>query len=199
MDNFENINKTIAENIAFLRTTNKMTQLELAEKLNYSDKAVSKWERGDSVPDIKVLLKIASIFQVNINYLLENHGIEELPIISDKKKKVNLKALTTMSLVAFWTAVLLAFIICYIVLEKAIWHILVYAVPVSLVMMLVFNSAWNINGKRAFNNFLIISALCWDALITVWFTDHKLALIMWLGIPIQIIVFLSFRIFKKKK
>lgn len=199
MDNFENINKTIAENIAFLRTTNKMTQLELAEKLNYSDKAVSKWERGDSVPDIKVLLKIASIFQVNINYLLENHGIEELPIISDKKKKVNLKALTTMSLVAFWTAVLLAFIICYIVLEKAIWHILVYAVPVSLVMMLVFNSTWNTSGKRAFNNFLIISALCWDALVTVWFTDHKLALIMWLGIPIQIIVFLSFRIFKKKK
>lgn len=199
MDNFENINKTIAENIAFLRTTNKMTQLELAEKLNYSDKAVSKWERGDSVPDIKVLLKIASIFQVNINYLLENHGIEELPIISDKKKKLNLKALTIMSLVAFWTAVLLAFIICYIALEKAIWHILVYAVPVSLVMMLVFNSTWNIDGKRAFNNFLIISALCWDALVTVWFTDHKLALIMWLGIPIQIIVILSFRIFKKKK
>ena len=52
----------IAKNIAKLRVDSNMTQNELAQKLNYSDKAVSKWERGESLPDISVLVQIAEIF-----------------------------------------------------------------------------------------------------------------------------------------
>lgn len=61
----------IAQNIAELRRNNNMTQLELAEKLNYSDKAISKWERGESLPDVAVLKNIADIFLVSVDYLLE--------------------------------------------------------------------------------------------------------------------------------
>ena len=61
----------IAKNIQKLRQEKGMTQLELAEKLNYSDKTVSKWERGESLPDIVVLKSVADIFQVTLDYLVE--------------------------------------------------------------------------------------------------------------------------------
>ena len=49
MDN--NFKSIVAQNIYYLRTQSSMTQFELGEKLNYSDKAISKWERGDGIPD----------------------------------------------------------------------------------------------------------------------------------------------------
>ena len=54
----EKLNFIIAKNLSELRRKNKLTQLEVAEKLNYSDKAVSKWEQGESLPGIEVLYKI---------------------------------------------------------------------------------------------------------------------------------------------
>lgn len=191
----DKLNKIIAENIAFLRTTNKMTQAELAQKLNYSDKAVSKWERGDSIPDIRVLLNIASIFGVNINYLIEDHGLEELPIIP--KKKVNYKVVSIMSLVGVWTAALLAFLLCNIIVGSYIFDIFVYTLPASIIMLLVFNNLWG--EQRRFYNFIIISALWWDVLLTLWYVFPPLVSILWLGIPVQIIIALSFKIIKKRR
>ena len=52
----EDIRSIIANNLVILRRKKEMTQTELAEMLNNSDKAVSKWERGESVPDISVLV-----------------------------------------------------------------------------------------------------------------------------------------------
>ena len=57
----------VAKNITELRKQHGMTQLQLAEKLNYSDKAVSKWERGESVPDVAVLVEIAELFSVRLD------------------------------------------------------------------------------------------------------------------------------------
>lgn len=67
----EDLKRIIADNIAELRKAVPLTQAELAEKLNYSDKAVSKWERGESIPDVIVLKQIAGIFGVSVDYLLE--------------------------------------------------------------------------------------------------------------------------------
>ena len=90
----EDIKAIIAENIVLLRRGRGMTQIELAEKLNYSDKAVSKWERGESVPDISVLKQIADIFGVTVDYLI-TPGQDGLPADDDaaqrqiaKKKRV---------------------------------------------------------------------------------------------------------------
>ena len=58
----EDIKPIIAKNITALRQGAKLTQIELAERLNYSDKAVSKWERAESIPDITVLKTIADMF-----------------------------------------------------------------------------------------------------------------------------------------
>ena len=64
------IKSIVAKNIAELRQSNNMTQLELAEKINNSDKAISKWERAESSPDISVLVDIAAVFGVTVDYLI---------------------------------------------------------------------------------------------------------------------------------
>ena len=73
LDFMDNINENIAENITKLRKRAGMTQSDLADKLNYSDKAISKWERGENVPSIEMLYEITKIFDVNIEiYYIED-------------------------------------------------------------------------------------------------------------------------------
>ena len=67
----EDLKAIFAENLSALRKKKGWTQLELAERLNYSDKAVSKWERGESLPDVTILKKISQLFEVTVDYLLE--------------------------------------------------------------------------------------------------------------------------------
>ena len=62
-----------ASNIIRLRTAAGMTQAELGAKLNYSDKSVSKWERGEAIPDAWVLTRLAEIFGVTVDYILTSH------------------------------------------------------------------------------------------------------------------------------
>lgn len=81
------IKNNIAKNITELRILNNMTQMELAEKLNYSDKTISKWERGDSSPDISVLVEIADMFGVTLDYLVRTENIEEA-VIKHKTQQV---------------------------------------------------------------------------------------------------------------
>ena len=106
----------VAKNIATLRTEAGLTQLKLAEKLNYSDKAVSKWERGESVPDIFMLKEIADTFGVTVDYLLESdHGGDAHPT----KKLVRLRRrnrmmISIMSVACVWLVATIAFAILLI-------------------------------------------------------------------------------------
>jgi len=75
----ENLKSIIAKNIVLLRTGAHLTQAELAERLNYSDKAVSKWERGESLPDITVIKAIADMFGVTVDWLLRENGEQPVP------------------------------------------------------------------------------------------------------------------------
>ena len=78
----------IAKNIIDLRRQNGMTQAELAERLNYSDKAVSKWERGESVPDIAVLKSIADIFSVTVDFLITAEH-QNVSLLMPKRNKLH--------------------------------------------------------------------------------------------------------------
>ena len=64
------LRKTVAKNIAQYRKAHHDTQLDLATKLNYSDKSVSKWERGESLPDVYILSQIAELYGVSVDFLL---------------------------------------------------------------------------------------------------------------------------------
>lgn len=183
----------IAKNISELRRTAEMTQFELAERLNYSDKAVSKWERGESVPDIAVLKNIADIFSVTVDYLLEEaHAKKRFDKPQNKIRLANRGFITGMSITLVWLIALLVFVTGDMFREQLLgFHRLVFlwAVPITFIVWLVLNSVW-FNKRR---NFLIISFLMWTSLAAIHVSlialfDINVRFIYLLGIPGQIII-----------
>lgn len=188
----ENIKNVIAENITKLRTANSMTQLELAQKLNYSDKAVSKWERGESIPDVTVLLTIANMFGVTLDYLVKPHVVTDTSHLklSNRTKVKNHAFITGMSMLVVWLVATLVYVILALlpVDIRGEWLPFLYAVPATMIVWLVFNSIW-FNRHR---NFLIVSLLMWSCLAAFQLTFLVFSIHIWLvyllGIPGQIII-----------
>ena len=73
----DNVNSVIAKNLVTLRKKSNLTQLQLAEKLNYSDKAISKWEKGEALPNINVLMALADFYEVKIQDIVYEHKVVE--------------------------------------------------------------------------------------------------------------------------
>ncbi len=186
------LKQIIAHNLVELRRASGMTQLELAESLNYTDKAVSKWERGESIPDITVLMKIAGIFGVTVDWLVTETHKEPVPATPAAPKKQTRKIIVWLSVLLVWF-IATAFFSMFLIFAPqytARWLSYVYAIPVSLIVWLIFNSIW---FNRRWNYF-IISALMWTGLLTIQLTvrifDFSVLPIYLLGIPGQIIILL---------
>lgn len=164
----QDLKQIIAKNISSLRREREMTQFELAEKLNYSDKAVSKWERGESVPDIAVLKQIADIFGVTVDWLLEEeHTKPRKSTEFIKNRFKNRSFITGMSIVLVWLIAATAFVIADTFREYGAsyyWLSFLFAVPITCIVWLVFNSLWF--NKRL--NFFIISLLMWSVLTCIY-------------------------------
>lgn len=191
----------IAANVAELRKEQGMTQLELAEKLNYTDKAVSKWERGDSVPDIAVLKQMADLFGVTVDYLLEEtHVAQRHATIHAESRRHTRAVITWLAVLLVWMSATVAFVVMNLAAPdlRGTWLAFVVAVPASVVVWLVFNSVW----FRRRRNFLIISCLMWSALaalhVSLLMFGFNIWLIYTLGIPGQIIILLWSNVKKKK-
>ena len=189
----EDVKSIVAKNITELRLLNNMTQMELAEKLNYSDKTISKWERAESSPDISILVDIADIFGVSLDYLVRSENIEETVRENRKSEKTyNRKVITYMSETIPVAIALFAFIITSLVTKTATfqWLYFIYTLPVVLIIKLVFNSIW-FNPRH---NYIIISALIWSILATIHITflyfHINVALIYLLGVVWQLDVIL---------
>ena len=105
----KDIKRILAKNLTDLRLRNHLTQLELAEKLNYSDKTISKWERGESSPDISVLVEIADLFGVTLDDLVKSETIEQNEVDSTPQQgKHNRRTIFyAVAIVAFVIAVLI--------------------------------------------------------------------------------------------
>ena len=197
----EEMKLAIAKNIAALRQASRMTQLELAEKLNYSDKAISKWERGESIPDVLVLKSIADLFGVSLDYLLEADH-EEKPKPSQESPGYlhrNRKVTTTLSVLLVWFVATLAYVVMDLTISQSVfkWIPFAYAFPVSMIVWLVFNSIW-FNQRM---NYYIISFLMWTGIACIVLTVAACCFWPWklfyLGILGQIAIFLWSR-YKKK-
>ena len=158
----EDIKTTIARQIATLRTQSGWTQLELAEKLHYSDKAVSKWERGESIPDAYVLLKLSEIFGVTVDYLLKDHEGEPPPKVS--KSRTNHASVSALSIIAVWTVFAIAYITVYLAAHFSYPLFFMYATIVSLLMLIIFNSVW---GRRSLN-IIFVSAFVLSLLLAIY-------------------------------
>ncbi len=196
----------IAKNIYDLRIARGMTQLELAEKLHYSDKSISKWEKGESLPEISTLVAVAQIFDITLDYLIKDHSEEEMPVETKVQKNIKIQnraLISGMGVFAVWLIATLVFFFIDAFTNTLQYSFLpfVFAVPVTLIVWLIFNSIW-FNHRR---NFLIISLLMWVSLTVLFVTFYifgiTLPKIFLLGIPGQIIIALwsKIKIIKKNK
>ena len=209
----EKLKNQIGANIASYRKQAHMTQAGLAEKLNYSDKAVSKWERGESVPDVLTLVQLADQFGITVNDLLEDPNAlpeettkfqQAMGQVSEKalKRKADKRIIQMLSSILVWFVALFIFVVLssFDLTDPYSWMIFVYAVPINAIVLLSLRSAW-----RDFRwNKALITIISWTGLISLHVSLLVFAkLNIWkmylLGIPGQIAIWLWFRLFSTVK
>ena len=180
----------IGKNITRLRKLSGMTQLELAEKLNYSDKSISKWEQGNGIPDVRILVQLAELFNVSVDDLVREH--KEKPVVPKREKKIRRLIVTLLSVACF---VLIG--VAWNVQgewRKGAWLAFVYAVPASAIVVTVFSSIWHWKWTRV----IAISVLIWTFLACIYLTlwacevSEGMWLIFLIGVPLQILALIYF-------
>ena len=199
------IKKNLAINIAEYRKANNLTQADLAEKINYSDKAVSKWERGDSVPDLTILKELADFFGTTIDGLISEPKQEKhlSPVLKNIPKRRLILSMVAGVLV--WLVAILVYSIIGVTYPKLLphsWLAFIVAIPITNVVLLSLTSYW---GKTT-SNMVITSLLVWSAITSVYLClinllpnpGSTLWMIFLIGIPIQILILLWFS-YKKIK
>ena len=200
----ENLQSVIAGNIAALRRARGFTQAELAEKLGYSDKSVSKWERGDGLPDVLCLKAMADLFGVTVDYMLTAEHPdpaevpENVPAGEESREEiyqVNRRTIAALSVAGVWLLAAMVLVVGLIA-GKTLVTPFFLALPVSAILLIVFSSLW---GTRT-HLFFSVTALVWGVLLTVcWVLRGKDPwLLLILGLPATVVVWLSCRVTTKK-
>lgn len=179
----KDIKQIIAKNLINLRKRSGLTQNELAQRINYSDNAVSRWERGELAPSVEVLQSIAEVYDVEIDILLKEN-IDTI-INKDSKKQMAHKLATILLFVSIiWCLVTVIYIYSYRIFNVNMWLLFCWAVPISCLILLPFNDYW---GKYIYK-FVILSVFVWTILACFYlqFLKYNLWLIFIVGIPAQI-------------
>ena len=183
-----------ASNIIRLRTEAHMTQAELGAKLSYSDKTISKWERGEAIPDAYVLTQLASLFGVSVDYLLSSHDSWEAPVEEEeqmKKPRYSEWKIILLAVISVWTGFLTAFVALWI-FGIVWWEIFIVALPASFTVLTVLLAVFR---RRRYMSWCI-GALVFSLLLLVFVVipDMKWWQLLILTVPAELIVFLSFHL-----
>jgi len=193
----ENIRETIGNNLADLRKQAKLTQLELAEKLNYSDKSISKWEKGETLPDVIVLNELCEFYGVTLDYLTheptaENKAKYGAIQTRDRSNKIAITALTST---VVWMIATIVYVYLLLKSQKSLWTIFVWAIPATTIVLTFMNRKFFKNKLFYFVNYTIF---LWSTLIALFL--QLLNFTVWpiflLGIPAQVCLCLWLKIKK---
>ncbi len=169
------LRKTVAENLTYYRRKQGLTQAALAETLNYSDKSISKWERGEGLPDLSVLVKLAEYYNITVNDLVlprteeelaaEQAPEEEAPKGVSRRTKILVPA---MSIGLVWLVAMICFLIFRLIVPGIgpDWLVFVYALPASCIVATVFAALW---WKQPFT-FLSVSGIIWSVALSLYCT-----------------------------
>lgn len=216
MDDWKHI---VAANLSALRKEKGLTQLQLAEQLHYSDKAVSKWERGESLPDLMVLKQLADFYGITIDDFLltaEQRAEKEAAVTAVRpseesadtavpdsetqntvhRRKMNRLIISGMAALLVWLIASMIFVVLDTVVPELEYKsfLFIYAAPITAIVVLVFNSIW-FNPRW---NYAIISFLVWSTLVSMFMTfamfGFKIPKIFLIGIPAQLIILLWSRL-----
>ncbi len=194
----EEFNKSVGENLARYRKFNNYTQIALADKINYSDKAVSKWENGECLPDVYVLKQLADLYGVTINDLITPKA---KPKASFNKTNHFFTPLLSCSLV--WLVAVFAFFILWAFVKSydKPWITFILAIPISAIITLVFSCIY----KNRLNQFISISIIIWTCILSIHLllNDilHEISMLYIIGIPIEVMVIIwyIYRLIIRKK
>ena len=207
----EKLKRQIGRNIATFRKRMGWTQVELAEKLNYSGKAVSKWERGESVPDVLTLADLADAVGVTVNDLLadlnalpaETGAVQQTMdrvVQKTLKRKANKTIILGLCTILVWFVALFIYVLLSSLEVNKSWLAFFYAIPANAIVLLSLRSAWHdFRWNRA-----LISAIMWGGLLAVYMTllvlvHFNLWKIFLLGILGQVAILLWFKMFRPVK
>ena len=155
----EKIRENFSHNLACYRRDLGLTQLELAEKLNYSDKSVSKWERGEGLPDLYIIKCIADLFGVTVDDMIGEKKIKR-PILH--RNKIIITALSVG--IVWFVATVLFFVFSISIPSFPSWHFYIYALPISSIVATVFACLW----WNKFFKFLSVSAIIWSVVSCIY-------------------------------
>lgn len=187
----KDLNKIFAENLIYLRKKKKMTQIELADKFDYSDKTVSKWENGVTIPSVDVLMELSTFFNVSLDYFVKEHDEKEkIKITRDASRMViNKIIITLLSILLVWLLAVVIYVSCIFITGEYFWTLYIWAVPVSSIVAIIFKAIWW-PGKTIC---IFISILIWSLITAVClqFLTLNLWLLYLIGIPAQISVILA--------
>ena len=182
------IRTVLAEKLTAYRKRAGMTQAELAEKLNYSDKSISKWERGDGMPDLLVLCRLADFYDVPLDAFLREGPLARSQ--AEQKSRHIIITLISIGLVFFVAAI--GFFVCYLLKVPVRWLAFVYAVPVSMILLVVFSHKWSNLLWQA----LSVSGLVWTLCAAVYISFvaiggiQKVAMLFMVAAVFQVLIIL---------
>jgi len=196
----KNLKKIIGENLSDLRKKEKLTQLELAEKFNYSDKSISKWEKGETLPDIEVLQELCDFYGVSLDYLTHEITDKNREQFVTKKDKVSLYqkiVITALICSVVWMLATVVYVWMLINNGHSHWPVFLWAVPLTAVTILLANRVY---FKNALLEFICLSIFVWSTITAIYIETLKFNVwsIFILGIPMEISIFLWWQLKQKK-
>ena len=195
----DNIREIVCENLIALRKSKGLTQVELSKYVNYSDKAISRWEKGEVMPDYEVLGTLSELYNVKIGYFFEKHDKEK----ANKKdyKRINQVFLAILAGFTIYTIVTTIYVYLMIYRSTNLWELFLWGVPVTSIVLMIVNT--KLMRLRIFN-FVCLSVMLWSLLVCIYiqFISLNMWLIFIIGVPVQVCFVFIFLItggFKKKK
>ena len=205
MENTREINSKIAKNLIYYRKRAGFTQAELAEKINYSDKSISKWESAGGVPDVYVLMELSKLYEVSIDELVNGEVPEGIEPITQTKTGLGKRLLIMLlSSGLVWLVATCLFVGIYICEPASpAWLVFLYAVFANAIVLIVYTGLW----KYRILNFLSVSTLIWMTItclvttLNIFFKDVGFGFLFLVGIPLQTleIFWVFFRSLLKRK
>ena len=201
MEKENNQQELLAKNLAYYRKASGLTQLELAEKFNYSDKSVSKWERGEGFPDVFVLKSLADFYGISVD---DFYSSEKKKISSQNHSLTKQIYIKLLSVAIGWLVTLLTFFLLNTLLDPNVkfqtWLTFIYGGLITGIILLVWDYIYHHRFLRVIDTSIII----WMGALTIYLTilvilEMNLPLIFVVGAPLQILEILWFLFRRNKK
>ncbi|MBO5293667.1 MAG: helix-turn-helix transcriptional regulator [Clostridia bacterium] len=193
-----NLEQIVAANLAELRRAKNWTQAELAEKINYSDKSVSKWERGEGLPDLKVLTQLAELYGVTLDCFVTVGGAEQKTSEPEIPRTQRVGFRVVMELLAV-SLVFLAATVFYVItatyLQQNFWTSFIWALPLSFLLLTLFNLRWKYRACAV----VFCSIFSWTFLAAIYLQllSYNAWMLFLIGIPAQAAIVLLSQVRKK--